>query len=633
MNKRIDGPMTAVSFDYLPDTDEILCVYDHGGIYADKNSPNTYTILTHFFVVPDNDPNLQFTSEPETRDIEIPLSDFLFFGCGSWFKRRMHRGRSKHHKITSFSNLQTFRLVDAFVDGAFLKIYSERDFGMDRTIFSQRGGSYLISKKGKKLVFKDSIEIFRFFVCGLSKYADVLINQLAEETLDEPAYYEDETYKLDDDTFVISPSPRFADPAIAIQLALIIQSKDLKVMFNGIGQVISRTRILKSGSTPELIFPELSKSISATYRDAYPYFADSFFDARQMSSPKNRCMMLGQILSDNREIPFKKLIIKSPNKGYEYELDSSDTGNESETGTTVEKLVKGELTSNKFNPNRKKRRVRTLNELSQAFPRIRGVKIKVDKETRRIRKVQKQGEERERTKFHPDGEIDSDSKHSTGDGGFSGNANPLIHIPKLKKRHLFGGKIFSPGERRLLFYPELRKSNLIEVDINDVATKDERCSTLIEAVQIFKENYSSANIHIESIKGYRATGKLTIGAKDARWMIVVNLNIDSLSSVWIEPVRVKDEAICLGIVNRIDGNDVGVNGLRNILDHCGNRIQLRGKTRIEQEAFSGIWPTHFEFDDATGSRLWHSPRRKNPDFLAEDLYDESMLFLGDKITT
>jgi len=331
--------MTAVSFDYLPDTDEILCVYDHGGIFPDKNSPNAYTVLTHFFVIPAHDPNLKLTPRPKTLDIEIPLSDFLFFGCGSWFKKQMHRGRSKLHNITNYSNLHTYGLFDAFADGPFFKIYSEREFGMNSKSLSLQGGPYLMSRKGKKPVFSDSIEIFRFFVCGLSKYAEVLINQLAEETINEPAYYEDETFQLDEDTYVIAPAPQFADPTIAIQLALITSSSDLKVMFRELGRIIARSRFVQSGLTPEVVFPELSKSISATFRDIYPYFDGTFFDSRQIGARENKSMMIGQILSDNREIPFRKLIIKSPNYGYEYELAETEDDDENQAGSTVETLV------------------------------------------------------------------------------------------------------------------------------------------------------------------------------------------------------------------------------------------------------------------------------------------------------
>jgi len=295
-------------------------------------------------------------------------------------------------------------------------------------------------------------------------------------------------------------------------------------------------------------------------------------------------------------------------------------------------LVKGELSSNTFSLNHNKRRVRTLHGLSQAFPRIRNVRIKVEKQTRKITRDKSVGPDRIRERIHPDGEVHTDRKYSTGDGGFSGYTDELIHLPRLKKRQRFGGKIFSPGERRLLFSPHVSKSNLTEVDYKEVAKKDVRCYILIEAARAFQGNYGSGSIQIESIKGYRATGPLTIGAKNARWMVVVYLNIDSLSSVWVEPVRVKDEAICLGIVTRLDGNEIGINGLRNILAHCRKRIQLRGKTRKEKDAYSGIWPTNFEFDDATGSRLWHSPSRKNPDLLAEDLYDECKVISESKIS-
>ena len=631
MKQRIDGAMTSVSFNYLPDTDDILCVYDHGGIFPDKRSPNSYTVLTHFFVIPANDPELRKTPKPETLDLEIPLSDFLFFGCGSWFKRKMHRGRSKLHKITNFSNLITTGLLDAFVDGPLFRIYSEREFGMDNIVMSLRGGPYLSSKKGKKLVFKDSTEIFRFFVCGLSDYAKALIDQLAEDSIDEPAFYEDETKQLDEDTFVIAPSPRFSDPAIAIQLALIISSTDLRVMFGGLARVIKRTQIGNKGMTPELVFPERSISLSATFRDTYPHYADHVTHIRQITSPSNRCMMIGQILSDNREIPFKKLIIKSPNYKYDYILNTESDSDESGNGKTIEEIITGGLNSNHSNSSNRNRRVRTLTGIAQAFPQLSKVRVTIDREVKKAYKVPKIDTERIRRKYDPEENSDRVLPFSTGDGGFSGNADPLSHLPKLNKRQKFGGTTFSPGKRRLLFSPQAKRSNLVEIPLVEIEHRDERIPTLVEASHVFRQTQHFNQIQIEAVKGYRATGELKLGAKEARWMAVVFLRVGPLSAVWIEPVRINKEAICLGIVIRLDGKEIGAVGLRNILIHCGNRIRLRGKERLGRDAFSGIWPTDFEFDDAIGSRLWHSPKRKNPDFLADDLYEESISISNIKI--
>lgn len=621
LERRIDGPMTSVSFSYLPDSDDSLVVYDHGGISPDPQSPNKYLVLVHFFIIPTNDPQFRRTELPETLEIDVPLSDFEFFGSGSWFKRQRHRGRSKLHKVTSFSNLKTHSLFDAFVDGPILKIYSEMGFGMDSRVHSTRGGLYLASKKGRKAVFKDSLEVLRFFVCGLSRYAEALIEQLTEETLGEPAYYENETGFDDNDTFVISPSPQFADTAVAVQLALILSASDLRIMFAGLGRVIKRSQVFGGNFVPQLIFPEHSKSLTATFRDTYPANDGSYSHTTQVTVPENRSMMIGQILSDNRDIPFKKLIIKSPNYRYEEEPSPNPDDNDIGKDTTIERLVKGKLSSNASNSVHRKRRAPNLYGITQAFPQLRKSKIRVERDVKKRFLAQGAGRTLERNKLHPDGEAEDNVPLSTGDGGFSGNAAPLIHQPKLRKRQNFGGKTFSPGARRSLFSPALPKSNLVEVPVPDVIKRDERCRCFVEATDDFKEHFSSKEIQLLSVKGFRCTGILSLGSTEPRWMVVAFLNVGSFSTVWIEPARIKKEKICLGIIARLDGNEIRSRGIRNILAHCGRRIQLRGKKRLSHEAFSGIWPTDFEFDDAFGQRLWHHPNRKNPYHLAEALHD------------
>jgi len=179
MVNRNDGPLTTLAFNYLPATDDILCVYDHGGIFSDPNVPNEHLVLVHFYIIPSNDPQLKRTLYPKTLDIEVPLSDLLYFGCGSWFKDQVHRGRSKLHKKSIFSNLKTSSVLDAFVDGPNLKIYSERSFEMEGTLSELKGGLYLKSAKGNKPVFKDVIEGIRFYFSGMNKFASEFLRQMA----------------------------------------------------------------------------------------------------------------------------------------------------------------------------------------------------------------------------------------------------------------------------------------------------------------------------------------------------------------------------------------------------------------------------------------------------------------------
>ena len=165
----------------------------------------------------------------------------------------------------------------------------------------------------------------------------------------------------------------------------------------------------------------------------------------------------------------------------------------------------------------------------------------------------------------------------------------------------------------------------------EVLKLDSRCRRFHEAVNIIPKISNGLDVEIDMVIGFCSHGPLSVGAKSERLGLAAFIRLSGINCVWIELVRAHEkEALSLGVVTRTDGGNMMEAELALILNHCSKRIALRGTERKNVEAFAGIWPTDFEYDDAIGGRLWHIARRRNPEYFADDLLEvtEDLLTSG-----
>ncbi len=581
-------------------------VYDHGSVRKNPRANGRFEALVHLERVPGKGDLLGPGYDPPRHHFWSPLSDFEAFGLGAQFSNGISNGNIRLFKPRQVKDLPDSVDVRAYVDGANIEVRLGNDGFVPGPMSFHRpnGVAYFMWKYLGKPIVYEKIELLRFYFCGFSLLAE-RIQDLFSEQRQHQLYDPDRTGFIADREFRIAPCPECADDATAMQLALMLASPDLAEMGRAIIHGLDRINTLGTTEVPDVQVPYLAKNLRMTMRKTNIILENG---------GKSEGWAVGQFLSDRRECPFDKLIIEDPrplSQPFEGERREVETDKSRQTNDTSN----ANLTTDGRNPSAPSFKWPSGSSLLNSFPNLTGVKIHRNRPERRTDK--KEGKTYVPTKEAQENVIGA---LSTWDIGGDGNAGVLFR-PRLPVEDRENDKmIYIAGQRVKLFKPgpacpPLNFGHPAAVKLDEVSQLT--TAAILSLSQKYRHEFKSPSV-ISLAKGVFAP------SETIRSMVVGKFSVVGLHGAVCEFVRRGSESFALGVILRTDGLEIDDVAIRNIIDHCQYRVQIRAnpKERRGEDAFKGIWPDERNFKDARSFSVKHNAKKYNtPEKWAERIYE------------
>lgn len=609
-------PYYAPTLDYLPDDNATYYVRSIDGFVAKGAQIENLCVRVSLVRFPAIVPPGAWDKVKVIR-VFVPFSDFRFFGVGSKFFRGKLVSR-KHD--TSTKSLRSFR-PQVFVEGYFGRSKLEDPAALHvlgshnlsdkhKSLVRIDGTAFLASTYRGQPLYMPSMEVFRFYFASFDRLLKELILCFAFPEMELPLpWVEDETGS-DGDTFVVTPTVKFADHATCVQIAIWLSNPDLKAVLDSIVKSVRTNFQTGAISAPIIPFPGNAKDLRVLVRQTKV--------KKNGSSSYEKANIAQQVLSDNRDMPFSKILIRDPRTNPNYKkkalhgpseppkkhVPDENLSNPPEGGPAIDNPV----------PQIEYLAPPTLED---AFPGLQRTKYNVEY-TKPLSVVPPRPSWMNKIKnlvkipVPPKDKTDQNLPPEP-------TKRPSLRSP-LRSHWKDGKKTFERQTGYRLFLP-INETNFRSISI-DTLDLDERCLCTVEALRRCARNRSS--LKFESPKALEINASLDGGAKTKRYVIYSEFSLSGYHGVVLELLRRTESAIAIGIVLRTDEEMIGEKGVARIMSHYERRVKLRGANeRTGRENYAGVWPTYRDYDDVQGTRLQHKPPMDSPFFLAKALLDAS----------
>ncbi len=598
----INDPNTHLRFKYLPNDDRRWIVSDYGGLRINSLFQCEVKVeLTLQHPIPvDRFGNYR----TGIISIWVPINEFRFFGEGNIFKGQRQHGRAKLGVFRDFDALPNYSIADinfiSVTDG--LRINKILNLKRSNRVSKFIGAPYIVSSDNEgNRIFINPIETLRFFFSSFSGISSYLYEVSKSKEKSDTLIDRNKTGYISDGVYRIVPNSKVSDIASAFQLALIDTSPHLQDIWTSFISTLNILDVDSPQLAPEIHFPDDSVGIGTM----------SFMTRSTIGkSLPDKCWVIRQLLSDKRQIPFKKLIIEQPNIRYQTAGEQIISGaGKARKVTEVNKIV---LSKSAGSSKSKKFGYTGLPSLIEAFPNIENVQIKVERpDTAEVRTT---------VPIELKKIVAEEFTTSSGDSFMK--TPGIIFRPPLHRRELFGGVEFEKGVPKRLFERPIQQ-------FANIVTKPEaipqRFKVLAEASGIISQKQNSSLdklivLELPSSWGSWAKG-FTKGR--GRYVGVIQYFKDDRLNYAFE-IENNKKAYAIGIINKVMNDNFDLHDLTCVMDHCTTRINLRGQKRLPEDAYCGIWPNSIEYTDVAGTTLNHSSKRDHPHFLANDLLSKGI---------
>ena len=601
-------PNTHLRFNYLPNDGRRYFVSDYGGMRL--NSFFQCEIKVEISVQHPKPVDVFGNIRPEIISIWVPINEFRFFGEGNIFKSQRQYGRGKIGELRNFTELPNHSIADvSFKSGAAVHVHKVRDLIRSNRISHYTGAPYIVSSTNLgNPVFINPMEHLRFFFSSFGGITSYLYETAKTKEATQSLIDRNKTGYISDGVYRIVPNSAVSDISSAFQLALIETSPALQDIWSNFIVTLNSLAISNRPMCPEIQFPRDSINISALAFAA---------NATIGTNPPDKCWVINQILSDRREIPFKTLIIEQPNVQYQTATEATAVGNgKSKSVSDINNIIIKKFAGTS---NTRKYGFSGLSGLTEAFPNIGDVKIKVERPDKVELKTVVPTELKRKS---------LEEFSSSPSSSFMKTPGIIFRTP-LQTREFFGGVSFEKGmPKRLLESPIQQYATYI----TNPGRLSERFSALVEASKILNRKVGNEMGHVyhktinilELPRDWGTWAKGFVAGRSRYVAVIQYYNETRLNYAFEIENNENDknkESYAIGIINKINNNHFDLHDLTCVMHHCSRRIYLRGKKRKPSQAYSGIWPSSIEYEDIIGTKLIHSAKREHPSFLAKDLLE------------
>ena len=545
----------------------------------------------------------------------VPISDFRFFGVGSTFFKRKLASRKYD---TSPKSLRSFR-PQYFVEGYFgrsksedpaaLHVFGSHNFSdSHKSLVRMNGTAFLANTYRGQPLYMPSMEMFRFYFASFDRILKELILCFAFPEMELPLpWVEDET-DSDGDTFVVTPTVNFADHATCVQIAIWLSNPDLREVLDSIVKSVRANFQTGDISAPIIPFPANAKDLRVLVRET---------KVKQTQNGRyEKARIIQQILSDNRDMPFTKILVRDPRSRPNQNRNSiqgpSKPPKKSDPDENLSNPPPGDPTLD--NPLPKLEYIAPP-ALEDAFPGLQRTKYKVEY-TKPDTVVPPRPSWMNKLKNLVNKQVPPKDK-TNNDLPPEPTRKPTLRSP-LRTNWKDGKQNF---ERKTGFRLFLPINDLTFTLKNvDALELDDRCRCTVEALRICVRKKSV--IQFESPKAMEFKASLDGGKIAKRYVIYSEFSVAGLSGCVLELLRRSERHIAIGIVLRTDKEKIGENGVARIMAHYRRRVQLRGADdRTGRDNYAGVWPTYRDYDDVQGTRLQHKSPLDSPVFLSSAIVE------------
>ena len=605
-------PFAVPKLSYLPDDDNYYWVHTIEGIATSKIDPEDFRVLVRLIRMPSDGADLDRTPVFERISVHVPLADFRFFGMGARFQYQRQIDRAWSHKTESILSLKSHRFVDAFIgrkslsEPAAVHVHNTYTFSDVELVNIQEGGPYLESMYRGRLIYFPMMELVRFYFSNFDRLSRrlIMIHAFPERGLKLP-WIADETGS-DGEIFVLTPTIEFSDHATCVQLAIFLSSPDLQTIMSELGTVVRRQVLAGRGAAPLLEFPRNAKNLRVSIRDTM---------VKRKNGKFEKARMVAQIISDNRDMPFERLVIRDPRIAENDETNQVQGPPQLPTKKTDEGQDGNKRSQKLDGKDLYGDRVEYLRPpgLKDAFPGIERASIKIDYTSPPSRKPKKPSWLQSMKEIFipkPNG------------GTKPGRPPPAISYRSPLRTSTRGGRrTFLRQSGLKLFLPlQIKAPDVRELDEVDL---DNRCLITVKAInQLFKKQsrfgYKGEKVRFERPRAICTKLSLDGGAARERIIVYSRFTVDGFHGVVLELQRLKEQSFAMGVVLRSDGHELEMADIKRILNHCERRVSLRGSNEREgRDSYAGVWPSYRDYDDVQGTRLVHKPPLDDPFYLAD----------------
>lgn len=464
-----------------------------------------------------------------------------------------------------------------------------------------------ISDDGGRQVLIPSFELLRFYFGPLSLGANAFMAAAAQDPGEDLADFS-ATGFVDDDVFRIAPNEALLDRGSALHLAMLLGSPDLSELWMNTALGLAFANGRDYPKYPVVVAPAQARRLR---------LAGTVVDIQHGLLPvMTRAFKASRILGDERQPPFKRLIVRLPRNGGRDFDDEFEVPHERQRRRAI--LQADLVLDNSRRPGLTAVTRSTLfQSMLAAFPNFAGVKISYEPAAAR-----------------------SGVRHATTENATAVDALSLLPVAAggetgaLKFRP---GRLADPPDTTIerlaatLLDKPVDESRTVNVPVEELAFP---LPTFFRAFSIlsrigtgsllFQDPLASLANEVSLLQAPTSWPETKRTSRHRRMAVGLML-IDDRPVYAFELERWSiHERISLFLAKRSDGQMMSRADLSAVFRHAVCNFGERGSPGGER----GVWPAH-GYSDIIGRTVPHRARRRYASCLAEDLDDLARAMVGD----